>query len=120
MLLIKRRHKNELQPMSKIWSSTFKKLQSFTEIKKVTWGKGRKARTNLIPFPLKRKRQNFLKIKWILDSIKEDQRKVNLSLKLADELWNIKYNEKNSKALLKKKDIRKLVLANRSNSHYRW
>ena len=103
-----------------IFSQVFKKLESYVEIKKVSWGSGRKKRINLIPFPVNVKRQQFLKIKRIIDSAKEDTRKVPFSEKLYSELNNILYNSKKSKALLKQKEMHRLVLENKSNLHYRW
>lgn len=107
-------------PVYQLLPKVFKRLDNFVEIKKVTWGRGRKVRYNFIPFPLKPKRQKFLKIKWLVESAKEETKSVNFSEKLAAEMWNLLFDKKKSKALAKKKEIRKLVLANRSNSHYRW
>lgn len=104
----------------RILSKVFKKLENHIEVKRVTWGKGRKARVNLIPFPLKPKRQKFLKVKWLVGSAREDRKKVDFSEKLSAEMWNLLYDKKKSKALAKKKETRRLVLANRSNSHFRW
>ena len=52
----------------------FLKLQCFLEIKKRKLGKN----FHLVPFPIKRRRQNFLKIKWLLQSVNEDIRKIPL------------------------------------------
>lgn len=104
----------------KILKRAFSRLENFVEIKKVPWGKKKKKRINLIPFPVKPKRQNFIKVKWILESAKEDTKKVNFSKKLSAELYNLMYDKKKSKALAKKKEVRKLVIANKSNSHFRW
>lgn len=107
-------------PSYSLLPKIFKKLENFVEVKKVTWGQGKKQRINLIPFPLKPKRQNFLKMKWIIDAAKEDKRKLPFSEKLATEVWNLLYDKKKSKAIAKKKEVRQLVLDNRSNSHFRW
>lgn len=93
----------------------FSKLTCFLEIKKIKIRK----KIHFVPFPLTAERQDFLKIKWILESAKEDLRKVDFSQKIGSELKNILLNTK-SKTLSKKKYINKIALLNRSNIHYRW
>ncbi len=107
-------------PVYKILNKVFSRLENYVEIKKIPWGKKKKKTVTLIPFPVKPKRQNFIKVKWILESAKEDTKKVNFSTKLSSEMYNLLYDKKKSKALAKKKEVRKLVIANKSNSHFRW
>ncbi len=103
-----------------ILSSAFKDLKTHVEIKKIVRGVKRKMRITWIPFPLSRKRQTFLKIKWIIQAARENRKKIAFSEKLSDELWNLIFDKRKSKALSKKLETRKLILANKSNSHYRW
>jgi len=105
--------KNKI-PVYLILNKIFSKLDCFLEIKKI------KIRKNLhiVPFPLNSRRQDFLKIKWILESAKEDLRKVDFSEKISSEISNILLNKK-SKILSKKDYIKKQALLNRSNIHYR-
>jgi ribosomal protein S7 len=101
-------------PVHLILNKIFSKLDCFLEIKKIRIRKN----VHIVPFPLNSKRQNFLKIKWILESAKEDLRKVDFSEKISSEVSNILLNKK-SKILSKKDYIRKQALMNRSNLHYR-
>lgn len=105
--------KNKI-PVYLILNKIFSKLDCFLEIKKI------KIRKNLhiVPFPLNSRRQDFLKIKWILESANEDSRKIDYSEKIASEISNILVNKK-SKILAKKDYVKKQALMNRSNVHYR-
>lgn len=93
----------------------FLKLQCFLEIKKRKLGKN----FHLVPFPIKRRRQNFLKIKWLLQSVNEDIRKIPLWKKLSLEIINILL-DKPSKTREKKNAVLQDALKNRSNIHFRW
>jgi len=61
-------------PLELIFVKLFLKLQCFLEIKKRKLGKN----FHLVPFPIKHRRQNFLKMKWLLQSVNEDIRKIPL------------------------------------------
>jgi len=91
------------------------KLTSWIEIKKV------KLRRNVynVPYPLTSRRQQFLKIKWILDEVKKDNKKLKTSEKLSAQMIDLLINKK-SKILLRKKYIQRDAIANQSNIHYRW
>jgi small subunit ribosomal protein S7 len=93
----------------------FPKLHCYLEIKKIKIRKN----IHIVPFPLTSKRQNFLKIKWILDYVKKNNRRVDMSQKLATEFINIIKNKK-AKILLTKNSINREAVANKSNLHYRW
>lgn len=103
-----------------ILASALKDLQTHVEVKKIVRGVKRKMRITFIPFPLSRKRQVFFKIKWIIKAARENRKNIDFSQKLTDELLNLIYDKKKSKALAKKKESKDLILANKSNSHYRW
>jgi ribosomal protein S7 len=107
--------KKENIPAHLILSKALLKLNFFLEIKKIKIRKN----THLVPFPLTTRRQDFLKVKWLLESAKEDSRKINLSDKIATEVTHILLNEK-SKSLFKKNFVNKEALSNRSNVHFRW
>lgn len=93
----------------------FPKLHCYLEIKQIKIRKN----THIVPFPLTSKRQSFLKIKWILNSVIKNNRRINTSQKLAAEFVEIIKNKK-AKILVTKNSINKLALANKSNLHYRW
>lgn len=103
-------------PIYRIFNRIFKGLDTFVEVKKVT----KRKNTHFIPFPVKKKRNEFLKVKWILDSTKEDTRSVKFSDKLYVEILNLLFKKKKSKVLARKKNIHKEVLQHKANAHYRW
>lgn len=90
-------------------------LNSWVEIKKV------RLRRNVynVPYPLTSRRQQFLKIKWILDEVKKDKKRVKTSEKLSAQMIDLLINKK-SKILLRKNYVQRDVLANQANMHYRW
>jgi ribosomal protein S7 len=90
------------------------------EVRRVVRGVKRKKRILWIPFPIREKRQSFLKIKWLLQSVKDDKSRRTFSEKLTNELLGLIYDKKKSKVFGKKKEVRKLAISNRSNSHFRW
>jgi len=100
---------------SMVLRKIFPKLHCYLEIKKIKIRKN----THIVPYPLTSKRQNFLKVKWILDYVKKNKRRVNMSQKLATEFLNIIKNKK-AKILLTKNSINREAVANKSNLHYRW
>jgi len=100
---------------SMVLRKIFPKLHCYLEIKKIKIRKN----IHIVPFPLTSKRQNFLKVKWILDYVKKNKRRVNMSQKLATEFLNIIKNKK-AKILLTKNSINREAVANKSNLHYRW
>jgi ribosomal protein S7 len=93
----------------------FSSLNSFVEVKKVRIGR----RSLLVPFSINLKRRSYLAVKWLMQVIKEDKKRIELSSRLAEEILSVLKNN-NSKA----KKLRNLnisqALANRSNIHYRW
>ena len=62
---------------------------------------------------------NDIIIKWFLNSLKEDTRKISLSEKIFFELISILKTD-NSKTVTKKKLTVNLAAQNRANLHYRW
>lgn len=103
-------------PVYRIFTRIFKKLDTYVEVKKVT----KRKRTHCIPFPVKKKRNQFLKIKWILDAAKEDTRNIKFADKLSVEIINLLYKKKKSKVLARKKSVYKEVMKYKANAHYRW
>jgi len=93
----------------------FLSLNSFVEVKKVRVGR----RSLLVPFSITLKRRSYLIVKWLMQAIKEDNKKTPLSARLADEIVSVL-----SGSLSKSKKLRNLnisqAMANRSNIHYRW
>lgn len=113
--------KSLTQPKPKfLLSKVLQELRSFAEVRKIYKGHGKKKRLKLVPAPVNKTRQTFLKIKWIVEAAQENSKKVSFSKKLAEEFWNLSYNKKKSKVLIKEEEVKKKVLENRSNSHFRW
>lgn len=98
-----------------ILSKLFFKLNSFVEVKRVKIRRG----FHLVPFPISPKRSTYLIIKWLLQAVKEDKRRVPLSEKLSSEII-LTITSSNSKSLSIKTTNISQVLANRSNIHFRW
>ena len=86
------------------------------EIKKIKFRRS----THVVPFVLTSfKRKSYLIIKWLMEVVEQDKRKVPIAKKLSKEILNILKN-KSSKALIKKKMNTKNAVINRSNIHFRW
>ena len=100
---------------NEILTKLYLKLNSFVEIKKIKVRRG----FHLVPFPISRKRSTYLMIKWLLQAIKDDKRKVPVSDKLFLEI-NQTISSSSSKPLDIKNSNITQVLANRSNIHFRW
>jgi len=100
---------------NEILTKLYLKLNSFVEIKKIKVRRG----SHLVPFPISHKRSTYLMIKWLLQAIKDDKRKVPVSDKLFLEI-NQTISSSSSKSLDIKNSNITQVLANRSNIHFRW
>jgi small subunit ribosomal protein S7 len=98
-----------------ILTKLYLKLNSFVEIKKIKVRRG----FHLVPFPISYKRSTYLMIKWLLQAIKDDKRKIPVSDKLFLEI-NQTISSSSSKSLDIKNSNITQVLANRSNIHFRW
>jgi len=98
-----------------ILSKLFSKLNSFVEVKKIRVRRG----FHLVPFPISHKRSTYLIIKWLIQAIKEDKRKISFSDKLFSEI-NQTISSSSSKSLEIKTSNISQVLSNRSNIHFRW
>jgi len=94
----------------------FLKLNSFVETKKVRV----KRSTYLVPFIVTSfKRKSYLIIKWLMEVVRADRRRVPLSIKLSKEIVNV-LNNSSSKVLIKKGINIRNAINNRSNMHFRW
>lgn len=102
-------------PVHLILIRIFLKLNCFVETKKIRI----KRSTHIVPFSITFKRKYYLVIKWIMESVIDDERKLSTSEKLYFELANILKN-KSCKTILKKDLNISQALSNRSNIHYRW
>ncbi|MEN9913480.1 MAG: Ribosomal protein S7p/S5e [Bacteroidota bacterium] len=93
----------------------FINLNSFVEVKKVRIGR----KSLLVPFSISLKRRSYLIVKWLMQVIKNDKKKIELSSRLAEEVLSV-LRDTNSRS----KKLRDLnlsqALSNRSNIHYRW
>ena len=93
----------------------FLSLNSFVEVKKVRIGR----RSIMVPFSINSKRRSYLIVKWLMQAIKEDKKKVSLSTKLADEIISVLKGSFSRAKKLRNSNISQ-ALANRANIHYRW
>jgi len=100
---------------SYIMKTIIAKLDSIIEVKSVKIRKN----TFLVPTPVSSKRRNYLIVKKILQSVKEDSTNRPMSQKLSEEIVNIA-TQKSSKSVSKKMLITKQAVLNRANTHYRW
>jgi len=99
----------------KILLKIFFQLNTFVEVKKILVKRG----SHIVPFSINFKRRLYLIVKWLMQSIKLDQRQVSLSIKLTTEI--IKLIEKKTSFAYKAKESNiAQALLNRSNAHYRW
>lgn len=93
----------------------FRSLNSFVEVKKVRV----RRRFVLVPFPISLRRRSYLIVKWIMQSIKKDNKKKPFSSKLSQEITNILKNVSSKTKKLRRLNFSQ-ALANRSNIHFRW
>ena len=93
----------------------FLKLNSFVEVKKVRVGR----RSLLVPFSITLKRRSYLIVKWLMQAIKEDNKKIPLSVRLAGEITAVISGSVSKSRKLRDFNISQ-AMANRSNIHYRW
>lgn len=102
-------------PMESVLVKALSKLSCVVETKKVKLRK----RIYFIPFPLTSKRQKFLKIKWLVESVKENTKRISTVEKLSEELINT-ISKKSSGSLNKKLENTQRSLKGKSNIHFRW
>jgi len=102
-------------PLHLILVKVFSKINSFVETKKIRI----KRSTHIVPFGVTSKRRFYLVIKWLMEVVAEDKRKISTSKKLSAELLNI-FKNKSSKTIAKKDLNLNQATSNRSNIHYRW
>lgn len=93
----------------------FAKLNSFVEVRKVRI----RRKFVLIPFPIRLRRRSYLVVKWIMQSVRNGNKKSSLSRRLAQEILNLLTKSKSKSRSLRKYNFSK-ALANKSNTHYRW
>lgn len=93
----------------------FLSLNSFVEVKNVRIGR----RSLLVPFSINLKRRSYLIVKWLMQAIKENKKKISLSERLAEEILQILRGSISGAKKLRNLNISQ-ALANRSNIHYRW
>lgn len=101
--------------LSRILLKLFLKLNSFVEVKRIRVRRS----SHLVPFSIRLKRRYYLTIKWLLQAVKEDTRKVSMSEKLFLEIANTIKKVPSRSVKLRNLNISQ-ALANRSNIHYRW
>ncbi len=103
-------------PFSTILRKILKKMGNSIEVKTIKMRKN----THIVPFAISQNRKNYLLVKKIMDSVKEDNSNRSVTVKLIDELTGILVSNKSSKSLTKNKLAIKQAVLNRSNIHFRW
>lgn len=98
-----------------LYSDIFLKIRPFIEIRKVRV----RRTTYMVPFPTNTQRQHYLVSKWLLETLRNDKRKVSFNKKFREELVKILLNQ-DSLTLEKKKDLYKKAEKSRSFAHFRW
>ncbi len=102
-------------PPQVVLLETFKKLNTLVEVKSVKIG----AETHVIPFAVSFKRRSYLVVKWLMQAVDGDKRRVPTADKLSTELINT-IKGKTSKSLQAKENNTQQALQNRANIHFRW
>ncbi len=102
-------------PLNVILRRILKKMGNSIEIKTIKMRKN----THVIPFAINHNRRNYLLVKKIMDSVREDNSNRPINEKLTDEFTSI-LTDKSSKSLQKNKTALKQAVLNRSNIHFRW
>lgn len=102
-------------PLHLVLIRIFFKLNSFVETKKISF----KRSSHTVPFGITLRRRSYLILKWLMEVVREDKRRISTSKKLFFELINI-LKDKSSKSITKKNLNISQAIANRSNIHYRW
>lgn len=98
----------------RIISKILGKIKCYAEIRKVT----KRKMTTLIPFPISKSRQKFLKVKWFLHGTKENKSRISFSHKLLKEFE--KNFEKPKYIKSQRTVMNSLLIKNISNAHFRW
>jgi ribosomal protein S7 len=93
-----------------------RKMGSNIEIKTIKMRKN----THVVPFAINQHRKNYLLVKKIMDTVKEDTTNRPITDKLIEELTGILLSTKANKSLQKNKVLLKQAVLNRSNVHFRW
>ncbi len=102
-------------PLNIILRKILKKMGNSIEIKTIKMRKN----THVIPFAISHNRKNYLLVKKIMDTVREDTSNRPINEKLTDELTSI-LTDKSRKSLQKNKAALKQAILNRSNIHFRW
>jgi ribosomal protein S7 len=102
-------------PLHVILLKLFLKLNSFVEVKRVRVQRS----SHLVPFSIRLKRRSYLIIKWLMQAVKEDTRKVSMAEKLFFEIFSTLKNSPSKSVKIRNLNISQ-ALSNRSNIHYRW
>jgi ribosomal protein S7 len=102
-------------PLHILLLKIFLKLNSFVEVKKVRVQRS----SHLVPFSIRLKRRSYLIIKWLMQAVKEDSRKISMSEKLSSEILDTIKKSPSRSVKIRNFNISQ-ALSNRSNIHYRW
>lgn len=102
-------------PLHILLLKIFLKLNSFVEVKKVRVQRS----SHLVPFSIRLKRRSYLIIKWLMQAVKEDSRKISMSEKLSSEILDTIKKIPSRSVKIRNFNISQ-ALSNRSNIHYRW
>ena len=95
--------------------SIFLKLNTFVEIKKISFRRS----SHLVPFYITFSRRIYLALKWIVLAVKKDSRKISTVDKFSNEIFKILKNLP-SESLKAKSFNDSQAFLNKANIHYRW
>jgi len=98
----------------RIYSDIFNKIRPFVEVKKVRV----RRTTYMVPFPTNFQRQKHLSAQWLLETVRNDNRKLSFQTKFKDEIVKILLNR--GETLEKKREMYKKAEKSRSFMHFRW
>lgn len=98
----------------KLLTKTLSRIKCHAEIRTVV----RRKNVNLIPFPVNKKRQKFIKVKTFLSGIKLNKNKISFRQKLQEEFFKSLEtpNYIKTESIL----VNNLLIKNISNAHFRW
>lgn len=98
---------------SELLTNVLSRINCYAEIRKVV----RRKNINLIPFPVSKKRQNFLKIKWFLNGARLNKSKISFGQKLREEFF--KHLEAPEYIKSERTIMNTALIKNTSNAHFR-
>lgn len=107
--------RNLNKSLNLIYSEIFTRLRPYVEVRKVRV----RRTTYMVPFPTNIQRQQYLVSQWLLETLRNDKRKISFNQKFREEIIKILLTQE-SYTMIKKKDLYKKAEKSRSFAHFRW